>query len=222
MKKKRLIVKITSSITITAILIYTITILTRSKAYAQFLESYKRLSKPEQQWVRRYPIAAFRTHNLADSAKKEAIRRIKDPDLDADIEGGMVDAFKHTFWMALTAQKIGAKKALLLGKAHEDANKIEFEKNPKRKGITQDSIASQMDMLNNIEGAYIGETYPDMPYQELIKIVKQAVVDGKCWKIKKKNVKTYLDSNNNIINIHDYDNKWAIPKVLIRSNKTTN
>lgn len=222
MKKKRLIVKIASSITIIAISIYAIIILTQSKAYAQFLKSYNRLSKPEQQWVRRYPIAAFRTHNLADSAKKEAIRRIKDPDLDGDIEGGMVDAFKHTFWMALTAQKIGAEKAILLGKAHEDANKIEFDNNPRRKGITQDSIASRMDMLNNIEGARIGETYPNMPYQELIIIVKQAVVDGKCWKIKKKNIKTYLDSSDNIINIHDYDNKWAIPKVLVRSNKTIN
>jgi hypothetical protein len=62
--------------------------------------SYNKLSVPEQKWVKRHPWAAFITHKIADTVKAEAQRRLKDTDLDGDINGGMVDAFKHTLWMA--------------------------------------------------------------------------------------------------------------------------
>lgn len=196
--------------------------LSSTKAYSQFMKSYRKLTKPERHWVLWHPVAAFRTHTLADTAKREAIRRLKDPDLDGDINGGMVDAFKHTLWMALNAQRISPSKALSLGEAHEESAKLEFLADPSRKTVGQDSIASRMDILNNIVGVDIGSHNPKASYTEIVSLVKQAVVDGRCWKIKKVGHHKYLDDSNEVINIHDYDGKWNIPKVLVPSNKSDN
>lgn len=210
---------ILSSFALVTVLIGTFLTATHTEAYAQFMESYKKLSVPEQKWVKRHPWAAFITHKIADSVKAEANRRLKDADFDGDLNGGMVDAFKHTLWMALTAQKIGYDKALKLGRAHEDGNYLEYEADPVRKKTPQDSIASRMDMLNNIVGARIGANNPDATYNAIVAIVRQHVIEGKCWKIRKKDKNTYIDADGKPINIHAYDNSWVIPKVLIPSNK---
>ncbi|MBR4272737.1 MAG: hypothetical protein IKQ30_07860 [Bacteroidales bacterium] len=210
---------ILSSILLVSAITFAFVTFTHSDAYAQFLESYKKLSIPEQQWVKRHPFAAFRTHKIADSVKTECQTRLNDADLDGDLNGGMVDAFKHTLWMALTAQKIGYEKALKLGQAHEDGNRLEYESDPTRARTPQDSIASRMDMLNNVVGARIGDSNPDASQKKIIELVKQAVMEGKCWKIKKKDKNIYIDADGKEIAIHDYDNNWAIPKVLIPSNK---
>ena len=208
-----------SSLTLVTVLTVALVSITHTETYAQFMKSYNKLSKPEQQWVRRHPIAAFRTHNIADTVRQEAKRRLKDTSLDGDINGGMVDAFKHTLWMALTTQKIGSRKALLLGQAHEEGNRLEYESDPVRKKIHQDSIASRMDMLNNIVGARIGADNPDASYNTIMAIVRRHVLEGKCWKIRKKDKNTYLDADGNKIDIHQYDNNWVIPKVLVKSNE---
>ncbi|MCR5456128.1 MAG: hypothetical protein K6F33_14185 [Bacteroidales bacterium] len=210
---------ILSSITLVVAIVIAIITATRTEAYAQFMESYHKLSKPEQRWVKRHPLAAFRTHKIADTVKLECKHLLKDQDLDGDLNGGMVDAFKHTLWMALTAQKIGYDKALLLGQAHEDGNYLEYVADPTRKKTPQDSIASRMDMLNNIVGARIGDDNPKASYQTIVAIVREHVIEGKCWKIRKKGKGTYLDKDGKPINIHAYDNNWAIPKVLINSKK---
>lgn len=210
---------ILSSFALVALLIGTFLTATHTEAYAQFMESYKKLSVPEQKWVKWHPWAAFITHKIADSVKAEAQRRLKDADFDGDLNGGMVDAFKHTLWMALTAQKIGYDKAIKLGQAHEDGNYLEYEADPTRKKTPQDSIASRMDMLNNIVGASIGANNPDATYDSIVAIVRRHVIEGKCWKIRKKDKNTYLDAYGKPINIHAYDNHWVIPKVLIPSNK---
>lgn len=219
MTRKARIATILSSILLIAAITVAIITFTHSDAYAQFLESYHKLSVPEQQWVKKHPLAAFRTHRIADTVRHEAQQRLKDADLDGDLNGGMVDAFKHTLWMALTAQKIGMEKALSLGEAHEEGNRLEYESDPARKKFHQDSIASRMDILNNIVGARIGAQNPDASQNRIIALVRQAVIDGKCWKTKKKDKNTYLDADGKAINIHDYDNQWAIPKVLVPSNK---
>ena len=218
MTKKARTATILSSILLIAAITIAFVTFTNSDAYAQFLESYKNLSTPEQQWVKRHPLAAFRTHNIADTVKAKCQTMLKDTDFDGDLNGGMVDAFKHTLWMALTAQKIGYDKALSLGQAHEDGNRLEYEADPKRAKTPQDSIASRMDMLNNVVGARIGVNNPDASFAKIVAMVRQSVLDGKCWKIKKKDKNTYLDADGNKIDIHQYDDNWVIPKVLVPSN----
>ena len=219
MTRKARTATILSSLLLIAAITVAIITFTHSDAYAQFLESYHKLSVPEQQWVKKHPLAAFRTHRIADTVRHEAQQRLKDADLDGDLNGGMVDAFKHTLWMALTAQKIGMEKALTLGEAHEEGNRLEYVADPMRKKIQQDSIASRMDILNNIVGARIGAQNPDASKKRIIELVRQSVIYGRCWKIKKKDKNTYLDADGKVIHIHDYDNHWAIPKVLVPSNK---
>nr|MCR5455678.1 hypothetical protein [Bacteroidales bacterium] len=95
----------------------------------------------------------------------------------------------------------------------------EYEADPTRKKTPQDSIASRMDMLNNIVGARIGSENPNASYNTMVAIVRQHVIDGECWKIRKKGKGTYLDKDGKPIKIHEYDNQWVIPKVLINSAK---
>jgi len=194
--------------------------ITHTEAYAQFLKSYQSLSKAEQHWVNRHPIAAFRTHRLADTARTLAVAHQHDDDLDGDLNGGMADAFKHTLWMALTAQKIGKDKAISLGKAHEDGNHEEFLNNPERTGgLIQDKIASDMDLYNNSIGAQIGEDHPDVSISVLIFLVKEAVTKGQCRKIQKDAGGNYIDSQGKVIDTKQYIGQWEIPKVLIPSSK---
>ncbi len=210
---------IVSSIILSALITAAIIIATRTEAYAQFLDSYNKLSLAEQKWVRRHPIAAFRTHELATTARQLATDHKNDSDLDGDLSGGMADAFKHTLWMALTAQKIGFSKALSLGKAHEDGNRAEFENNPDRNGgLMQDKMMSEMDLYNNNIGARIGADHPDADTTEIIALVKEAIQSGQCRKLRKKNHK-FLDSQGQPINEADYKGQWEIPKVLIPSNQ---
>lgn len=211
---------LTSSIVLFLILVASILLFTRTEAYAQFLDSYNSLSKPEQRWVLRHPIAAFRTHKLATSARTEAVSHNSDPDLDGDLNGGMVDAFKHTLWMALTAQKIGYSKAVSLGIAHEEGNRAEFDANPERNGgLIQDQMASDMDLFNNQVGARIGADNPNVSYDVLVFLVKDAVVKGQCRKLRKDSSGNYLDSTGTVIILSDYNGVWLIPKQLIPSNK---
>ena len=182
------------------------------------IRKYKELEKPEKQWTRRHPIAALRTYKLSQLAANEAIERLNDKDFDGDGNGGMVDAFRHTLWMALTTQKIGRRKALTLGKAHEDSNKIFYEKNKLEDGSLPDSISCEMDLLNNECGAKIGQKYPKASFQELTNIVKQAVISGQCFKIKKNAAGDYLDYNGNIIDPNEYLGRWHTPKILVKSN----
>lgn len=218
----RLCTKRTIASSLALILLATIALVsaTHTDAYAQFLESYKALSTAEQQWVRRHPIAAFRTHRLADTARDLAVKHQNDPDLDGDLNGGMADAFKHTLWMAITAQKIGKDKAISLGQAHEDGNYEQFLNNPERSGgLLQDKIASDMDLYNNNIGAQIGHEHPNVSISVLIFLVKDAVTKGQCRKILKNSQGQYLDAEGKVIDTGLYNGQWEIPKVLIPSNK---
>lgn len=182
------------------------------------LRKYKNLEKPEKQWVKHHPIAALRTFRIADKVSLEAQARLQDKDLDGDGNGGMVDAFRHTLWMALNTQKIGKRKSLLLGEAHEASNKIYYDKSLLEDGALPDSIGSEMDLLNNQIGANIGLKYPKATYEQLVDIVKRAVIAGECYKIKKTPDGNFLDYNNNIINPNEYIGKWHTPKILVKSN----
>lgn len=184
---------------------------------AQVYKAYKKLSDPEKRWVLRHPIAAFKTYKIRDIVEVQVSKCRKNKELDGDGIGGQLDAFKHTLWMALCSQKIGAKKALLLGKAHEEGNRIDFEQHGTQNHVTQDSILSRMDMLNNEIGAALGEKYPKITIEAMVDTIKAAVLDGKCYKTKKDSKRRYLDKDGNIIDTKKYYGNWYIPKVIVPS-----
>ncbi len=186
---------------------------------AQIWSAYKKLSKPERQWVRRHPLAAKKAFPISKTVSKEAVNRLKDTDLDGDGNGGMVDAFRHTLWMSLNSQKFGKRKAILLGIAHEKGNRLDFEAHRLEDGDLPDSVMCEMDLRNNEIGANLGIKYKDKSFDEMVNIVKNEVIAGNCWKVKKDAQKNYLDINGNIIDRKKYQGNWNIPKVLIKSNK---
>ena len=180
-------------------------------------KSYKQLSEPEKHWVITHPLSAKRVFKIKDIVNSEVKKHQKDSLLDGDVVGGTLDAFKHTLWMALCAQKIGKKRALLLGQAHEDANRMAFEKDGQKKYIGQDSVLSLMDMLNNKTGAALGEQYPKASLDSLVNIVIKNILEGNCVKVKKDSKHRSLDKDGNIIDEKKYPGVWNIPKVLIKS-----
>ncbi|MBQ5404823.1 MAG: hypothetical protein IIU11_10730 [Bacteroidales bacterium] len=181
-------------------------------------KSYEKLSTPEKHWVLTHPLAAKKIFKISSLVKDEVKKHQKDTLLDGDVVGGTLDAFKHTLWMALCAQKIGKKRALLLGQAHEDGNRLDFLKNGQKKYIGQDSVLSRMDMLNNQVGAQIGVEYPNLGVDSLTQIVIKNIVEGNCFKVKKNSKRRSLDKDGNIIDENKYPGVWNIPKVLIKSN----
>ena len=185
-----------------------------------YKDAFKKLSEPEKRWVLTHPFAAKNTYNISKTVSDEVEKRRKnDKDLDGDIVGGSLDAFKHTLWMALCSQKVGRHRALSLGRAHEAGNRWEFDTAAAvNKNVQQDSVMSRMDMLNNEVGAALGKEYKDVPYDEMVEIVKQNVLEGNCYKIKKKG-KKFLDSLGNVIDEKQYKCVWNIPKVIIKSNE---
>ncbi|MBQ9214466.1 MAG: hypothetical protein IJ150_11085 [Bacteroidales bacterium] len=194
-----------------------LSILFYTNVNAQIYKAYKRLSKPEKHWVLTHPFAAKRTYNISGIVSEEVKKHIKDPELDGDAIGGMVDAFKHTLWMALCSQSVGKKKALSLGFAHEEGNKLEFLGGGGSKYIIQDSVLSRMDILNNEVGALLGEKFKHVDRDSLVLIVKKNVVDGNCYKVKKNNKKRCLDVDGNVIDEQKYQGCWVVPKVIVKS-----
>ena len=180
-------------------------------------QSYKNLSQPERKWVRHHPLAALRTYKLSQMAAAEAQTLVNDPEFDGDGSGGMVDAFRHTLWMALTAQKIGKSKALALGRAHEEKSKLYFESCDPSTPNLPDSIDSEMDFINNQKGADIGTKYPKATFEELVQIVRSMVVSGQCYKIKKNSKGEFLDYDGNVIPPEALQGKWITPKILVKS-----
>jgi len=186
------------------------------KNYAQKI---KDIHRPERIWVICHPFSVLKAWKISKEARLIANSHINDPDFDGDYNGGQVDAFRHTLWMAMLTQKTSARAAEKLGIAHEKGNKIDYDKKLLEEGKLPDSVACEMDLRNNKVGINIGKKYKKTPSDELQKIVKQAVLDGECWIINKDTNGQFLDENDKLIPEEKYIGKWITPKVLVPSNK---
>lgn len=182
-----------------------------------YAQQVKNIHISEVMWVIKHPFIAHRAYKITDTARKYANDAISDPSLDGDYNGGMVDAFRHTLWMTLLVQKISPKAALELGKAHEKGNYRDFKKKVVEEGKLPDSVSCEMDMRNNIVGIEIGQEYMGMDTETLIQVVKVAVREGRCWKIKKDSGGNFLDIDGNIIPDEEWEGKWINKKVIVPS-----
>lgn len=95
-------------------------------AYSQ-QRSYK-ASTHEKLWAITHPFVYSKARKITIEALKGTEMVKKDSSLDGDDAGGQVDAFRHAYWMALLSQKICWKKALSLGRAHENGNYKSFKR----------------------------------------------------------------------------------------------
>ncbi|MDP4266181.1 MAG: hypothetical protein Q8880_01945 [Bacteroidota bacterium] len=191
-----------------------------SSVYSQenLITKVKKISRPEKYWAITHPFVANAAYKITLKVRKVVSEIAKDSTLDHDGNGGQVDAFRHTLWMAYLCQKINWKKAYKLGIAHEKGDKIDFENHRISDEGIQDSISSAMDLYNNNIGIEIGRKHNNVSENELIEIVKKAVLEGITKKIKKDRKGESLDSNNNIINKKEWQGYWVNKRCLVNSN----
>jgi len=183
----------------------------------------RKVSRPEKYWAITHPFVFKKAikitrHVLAvtDSIKHLTI-------LDGDADGGQVDAFRHSYWLAMLTVKIGKRKALSLGKAHEKGNYLDFKKKKRKEIITShDKIASDMDFFNNNIGAKIGLKMKNADKHNIQNAVIDSIIKGKMLIISKNKNNELLDCSGNIIADEQIQFKWITPKCLVPSDNKRN
>src|SRR5579872_2980015 len=97
------------------------------RAEENTFSKFRKLSKPEKHWVILHPFVAKKAWRITKNVllTVDSVKGMEE--LDNDINGGKLDAFKHSYWMAMLTVSIGAKKSNKLGIAHEKGNKHQFK-----------------------------------------------------------------------------------------------
>lgn len=177
------------------------------------------LSFPEKCWVVFHPFIAKKCFHLTQKALNETEKLKQDTILDGDWNGGQVDAFRHSYWMALLSQKIKTKKAEKLGNAHEKGNYIDFKKHRLEESQMPDSLSTVMDLYNNKIGIATGCGNKGKNEEQLRSIIISLIHEGRMKKLLKDLSGNYLDCSGNKIDMKQWKGKWSIPKCLVNSNQ---
>ena len=178
----------------------------------------EKISCPEKWWAIFHPFIAKKAYKLTREALKSADSLQRTEVLDGDISGGQVDAFKHSYWMALLAQQFRWQKVWKLGRAHEKGNYRSFKKAIKHGNeSSHDKISSDMDLWNNREGIKIGLSNQHALNVHLQSIIIDSIQEGTMRIIKKNGQGDFLDRKGNIIPENDLTGKWENSKCLVPS-----
>lgn len=182
------------------------------------IEKFSQLTRPLKCWVFRHPFAARRAFRITEDVLNitDSISRVKT--LDGDKNGGQVDAFRHSYWMAILSQNIGWRKAIGLGKAHEKSNYLDYKKHKLEDGAHPDKISCDMDLFNNAVGAAIGKDNQQAKGVDLQILIIDAIRAGEMKIIKKDSLGNFLDDTGKIIPMDSIQGKWENRKCLVKSN----
>jgi hypothetical protein len=173
----------------------------------------------EKKWALFHPFAALKTKKIYKQCRVFYLEVKKANVLDTFESGGKLDAFRHVFFMAAFSQKIKAKKVRKLGEAHEKGNYIHFKKGIKEEGEIPDSLATVMDLYNNETGIRIGVENKKIDLPLLKERVLDEMRSGKALYFKRNTKGEYLQCNDKVIRLEDYEKKWFIPKCLIDTSR---
>jgi len=190
------------------------------------LESYSqsktkqffKLSTPEKCWVIFHPFKAKRAFYIMQEALKTTDSISKIDLIGKDLNGGQLDAFKHSYWMARSSQTIGERASRKLGKAHEKGNYRSFKKGKNEDGFLPDQPSSEMDLYNNEVGLKIAKKYPNHSKFEIILTVTDEVQAGSMKILKKDCTDDFLTCSGEIIPKESLKGSWENKKCLIDSN----
>ncbi|MEN8186590.1 MAG: hypothetical protein ABFR05_05625 [Bacteroidota bacterium] len=175
------------------------------------------LSSPEKWWVVFHPFKAKKAYHISEKTLKITDSISNTEIIGNDFNGGKLDAFKHSFWMAYLTRNIGKRAALKLGEAHEKGNYQSFKKNKKEDGYVHDKISSEMDIYNNEIGANIAIQNPESTLTDLENLIIKAINQGKMKVIKKDSTGNFLTCEGVIIPVDSLKGKWENEKCLIYS-----
>lgn len=193
--------------------------LTNFNLYSQSVtNSFFELSSPEKWWVIFHPFKAKKALNISKDVLKTTDSIGQLGEIDKDLNGGHLDAFKHSYWMATLALNIGSKPALKLGMAHEKGNYKAFKKSKLEDGFSPDKLSSDMDMYNNKIGIYLANEYSHLSKVDFIEIVIENIKDGKLKIIKKDTSGNFLNCDGEIIPTEILIGNWENKKCLMASN----
>lgn len=179
---------------------------------------FSRLSGPEKCWVIWHPFKAKTALNISLDAIRKTDSLDRDGIIGHDRNGGKLDAFKHSYWMAVMSRQIGEKSALKLGKAHEKGNYKTFKKGKLEDGFLPDKPSSDMDLFNNEMGVEISSKNSNLTERELISVLIKAIENGDLRILKKTNT-VFLTCQGQVIAEKDLKGKWDNDKCLIPSNQ---
>jgi len=182
-------------------------------------QSYSKLSSPEKGWVVFHPFKATKAYGISKETErvKDSIGKVDV--IGNDNNGGKLDAFKHSFWMARLTQGIGKRAAMSLGNAHEKGNYTTYKKGSLEDGLSPDKQSTDMDLHNNSVGNAIGIKYKKIPRLKLISVVLDSLQKGSLKILNKNNEGYFLDCNDKIIPLDSLKNKWNTRKCLVPSNQ---
>lgn len=192
----------------------------KRSSHNERLEKFHELPRPEKWWAFFHPLILKRSYHIAKEAKRIADEKISDPDLDGDHDGGQVDAFRHTLWMAMMSREFGKWRSLSLGRAHEESNYQDYLARRLEDGNIPDHQACIMDLRNNSIGADLGRKYRKLSDSALIEVVKANVLEGKSWVLLKDRSGNFLDADGAVIPYDSLKGRWETKKQFVRSNKS--
>lgn len=181
--------------------------------------SFFELSGPEKYWAITHFIKAKKAFKITEEALRKTDSVGKTDLVDTDMNGGQLDAFKHSYWMARLTMGIGKKAALRLGEAHEKGNYQDFRNSKKEDGRVPDKIASEMDLQNNMVGADLASYAVFEMDQELIQVIAEEIRSGKMTIIKKDREGNFLDCSGNRLPPEKMNGKWETSKCLVKSDE---
>ncbi len=185
----------------------------------QPLKEFFRLSAAEKCWTITHLLKAKKAYRISREAREESKRMVHHPALDSFEHGGMLDAFRHAYWMACLGREIGCKAARKLGQAHEKGNYRDFKKGKKEDGALQDATAVMMDLHNNEAGLQIALASKHHPLADIREMVVQAVTEGKMKIMKRDSNGVLCDCEGNAVQTDKRGaNDWQLPYCLIPSN----
>tara|TARA_R110002073_G_scaffold57778_4_gene146699 strand:+ start:112056 stop:112466 length:411 start_codon:yes stop_codon:yes gene_type:complete len=124
-------------------------ILIFSSCSPKLKQSFSKLSPPEKSWVVFHAFKAKKAYSISLEAERVKDSMNGHASVGSDPNGGKLDAFKHSYWMARLTQNIGKNAAHSLGEAHEKGNYKTYKKRKLEDGFLPDKQSSEMDLFNN-------------------------------------------------------------------------
>lgn len=183
------------------------------------IAEYKNLLPPERKWARKHLFIARKAFHITQKVQEICYRISKDSVLKGPDSSGQLDAFRHALWMALLAKQFGEKRAIQIGKVHEESNRLIFEQLLTEDGVMPDSAGREMDLINNLIGASLGARNRYASDEALCKLMIHQIKEGGFYILRTNEAGYFLNCQGEVINMSVYLNQWNIPKCLVPSNQ---
>ena len=178
--------------------------------------SWNNLGGGEKLWIVLHPFSAKKAQRITKGALKD-LDSLKSSNYfkGNTNSGSKADALRHTYWMALLSDKIGPRRAIWLGKAHERKNEKDFKKKAIEDGLLPDFMATQMDLRNNRIGSDLGAGCIVCSDLQLLKTCIDLLEEGELVYIKQNKKGEFLDNEDIVIPTNEWSGKWYNRRMMM-------